>query len=141
MSKHTDRQVILSTLQKRISHWRRAYSGKESIPEEFLDAAIDLIESGQYSLNYICRKLHLSNTTLKKRLGSTESAICKPEPSSSSQFLELGLEQFFQQPQSTPIPCQVEIESPDGTRLKIQSALPGSLDLMELSRSLLRRQP
>jgi len=115
------RSKQIGHLQKRFDAWRKSHKPRTRIPDRLWDAAVQLAQ--QHSLHEAARALHLDYYALKKRLdaaGVKQGAV----PS----FIEL----------SPPVPeripeCVIELETRNGSKMRIQIKGMGVPDLNTLS--------
>jgi hypothetical protein len=93
--------------------WRSTRKKRDRIPERLWEAATDL--SSSYSTCQISKSLRLDFKELKRRIRDRSSRAAP------SEFVELNVERLFPASQ-----CAVEVRSPAGFELKMQSigALP-----------------
>ncbi len=114
----------LKEVQGKFQKWRKRKKGRSLIPEELWEAAVGL--SSNYSIHQISRELHLNYSDLKKRVeGSSEKADTPPA------FVELQMKD--RSPSSSH--CMVEMEKPDGARMKMYFQGETDFDLLELGKT------
>jgi hypothetical protein len=99
--------------------WRKNKKRRDPIPVALWQAALSL--TTQYSLNQVCRRLHLSYTTLKAH---AQSRPLVPVTFNSATFIELD-------PVRATAEWVIEIEKPSGERAIIR----GNCTVEELSRA------
>jgi hypothetical protein len=117
----------LESVRYQFEKWRETRkSTRESIPESLWAEAISLCN--QYSINQVSRVLHLSYTTLKKRIPGRKP-VTKKKKSSSPYFIELDCGDSF--PASE---CMIEMENAHGSKMRMSFKGRANLDLLELSR-------
>ena len=118
-------EQALAELAERFTHWRRHRAHRhERIPAPLWDQAVALTEvlpNGQ-----VAKALGLSATDLKNRRLAQPTQVPTPAPGSDPQFIEV-----------TPVGAagghgglsgpQVELERPDGWRMRIDGATAGEL--------------
>jgi hypothetical protein len=99
-----------SDLRTRLEEWRKTRPGRYSpIPEALWDAAVELARI--HGVGRMSRSLRLHYTSLKRRVLSVdESGTSEPT------FVELSL----REPETKPSECVVEMERPDGGRMKVR---------------------
>jgi hypothetical protein len=118
----------LESVGYQFEKWRETRkSPREPIPENLWVAAIRLCNN--YSINHVSRSLHLSYTTLKKRIQG-ERPIPKKKKLSSPSFIELDWQGHF--PTSE---CIIEMENAYGSKMRMSFKGQADLDLLELSRA------
>ncbi len=125
--------VVIATemqeLSRHIERWRRNRPHRMPMPEPLWALAANL--AGQYGVARIARFLHLDYYTLKERIRAQEPKEA-PASASGPTFIEL--------PHLSPSPvavseCNIELEHPRGSRMRIQvkgAALP---DVSALARA------
>ena len=118
-------EQALAELAERFTHWRRHRAHRhERIPAPLWDQAVVLSEvlpNGQ-----VARALGLSATDLKNRRLAQQTQVPPPAPGNAPQFIEV-----------TPVGAagelggfsgpQVELERPDGWRMRLCGATAGEL--------------
>ena len=118
----------LESVQYQFEKWRDTRKSlREPIPENLWAAAIRLCN--QYSINHVSRSLHLSYTTLKKKVQG-KKPVPKKKKSSSPTFVELDWQGNF--PSSE---CIIEMENAYGSKMRMSFKGQADLDLLELSRA------
>jgi len=99
--------------------WRRTRQTNDRIPESLWEAAADLCIS--YPVFRIAKALRLDYNKLKHRIQQRSSR------SVPSGFVELKVHPLF-----SSVPCVVEIRSPSGFEMKIQTEVSLNCQLPEL---------
>jgi len=118
-----DRQGrTLEEVQGLFETWRKERTHRRPIPEELWRAAISLTK--EYSLYQITKHLRLDFKELKRRMGGTHRG---DKGSTAVSFMELDV--------MAPAECIVEIERPDGIKMRISAKGRGSVDVIELGRA------
>jgi len=118
----------LESVQYQFEKWRGTRTSlREPIPENLWAAVIRLCN--QYSINHVSRSLHLSYTTLKKRIQGKKS-VSKKKKITSPTFVELDC-----QPHFTSSECIIEMENAHGSKMRMSFKGQADLDLLELSRA------
>jgi hypothetical protein len=102
--------------------WRKNKKRRDPIPAALWQAAVSL--TTQYSINQVCRRLHLSYNELKAR---TQGHPLVPVTFNSPAFIELD-------PVRVTTEWVIEIEKPSGERMKIR----GNCTMGELARAFWR---
>jgi hypothetical protein len=113
-----------------LNMWRRARKPGSCVPEAIWSRAVRL--AGVHGAARIARVLRLDYYGLRRRLGSS----VEQPPASDPAFVEFRA--------SVAVPgcdCQVELERPDGSRMRIQLRSPSLPDLAALSQSFWRGAP
>jgi hypothetical protein len=120
----SDKQI--DHLQKRFDVWRKFHKPGARIPDRLWDAAVKVAQ--QHSLHRTAKALHLDYYSLKKRLGA---AGVRQEPVPS--FIELH------PPEPEGIPeCVIELETQNGSKMRIHTKGMAAPDLNALSSSFWR---
>ena len=104
----SDFPAALSRVQRKIAQWRGGRRGRTRIPEELWRAAAELASA--HGINRIARALRLDYYSLQKRV-----AAMARSGSHAPEFVELL-------PGGLPAPrpeCLIEVEDPDGAKLRI----------------------
>ena len=122
---HSSADVALQQLAEQFSHWRQSrrtpYGPR--IPEALWTQAIRLVQV--LPLTRVARALHLKPHALKRRSGG--GAPPPPPPARELPFVEVSLGAH------RSAPAEVEIQRPDGTRLRItyRDTAPGLAALVQ----------
>jgi hypothetical protein len=124
---HTlEQQQHLQSVCEAFEQWRRTRQKKERIPESLWEAAVDL--SASYSAFRIAKTLRLDFKRLKYRI---HKHSCRSVP---CEFVEVKASPLF-----TAASCIVEIRSPSGFELKIQTDATLQSQLPDLISSFVSR--
>jgi hypothetical protein len=118
----------LTFVRKQFQIWRANRKKiNEPIPDELWKAAGSLVD--HYKISDITKTLHLKSNDFKKNIARLKSNI-----KNELEFVEL-----------TPIPihnsysqCNIEIEKPNGSKIKISINGMNSVDIVNISRTLWR---
>lgn len=119
-------QQDLQTVSDAFEQWRRARQKRDRIPEELWRAAVDL--SASYPTFRIARTLRLNYTQLKERIHE------RVGESMSSQFVEVKVPSLF-----SASPCVMELRSPSGFELKIETDAALQSELVHLISCFVRQ--
>lgn len=124
----------------RFDRWRRTCQGRSRIPETLWASAAKI--AGQCGLSRTARELRLDYYALKKRLESHTDLLSRRAPRDVSDreaasadsraattFVELP------SPLSVSRECVLEMESPDGAKMRVHLKGADTPDLTALSRS------
>jgi hypothetical protein len=111
-------QPPLEGVHELFDQWRKNKRRRDPIPAALWQATVSL--AAQYSINQICRRLHLSYNELKAR---AQGRPIVPVTLNSPAFIELD-------PVRVTIECVIEMERPSGERMRIK----GSCNVVELAR-------
>ena len=119
----------LERLRRRFESWRQVREKGTRIPEELWQAARE--EASRLGVNRVSRALRLNYNDLRKRLRSpVRSVVSEPEAPS---FIEMALHRDAAEGE-----CVVEVESPDGSRMKLRFRGKPAMDVVSWSRSFWR---
>jgi hypothetical protein len=113
--------------RRRFERWRRTRRGHSRIPERLWSSAVKLAEA--YGLSRTAQTLRLDYNALKKRLDSV-----KPHDPSGQDTATAFLEWVPPQRACSP-ECIVELEHPNGAKMRIHLKGGAGPDLAALSRS------
>ena len=128
MKTKTSPPLTLEAVAEHFEQWRSNKKKGERIPESLWFEAIGLISD--YPLSRVCRALHLCATDLKRH----QAAL-----SADKELAVSGAERFFveidrgivdQAIRPSARPVLMEMERPDGLRLRVQPA--NSADMLAL---------
>ena len=124
-------EPALADLAEQFGQWRQMRQAHEPIPPRLWSQAVALTALLPYS--QVAKRLRLSPTDLKKRClarpGMSPTAATPPAPA----FIEVTGVAFDAAPASPPV--LIEVERPDGARLRVQAA--ASLPLAPVLRAFL----
>jgi hypothetical protein len=109
----------MDAVRQAFEQWRNTRSGRERIPEELWQAAVDLSES--YTLCKISTELKLDYSRLRRRIQERS-----PEPP-LSRFIEVPMDRFLPSSQ-----CTVHLRSPAGFELTVHACAGYELQLPHL---------
>lgn len=120
----------LTEVRQQLRIWREAHGGRgRRLPEEIWDAAVQLAR--EQGPGVVTRALRLNPDSLSRRIAAGGQRRAIPR---RSVFVEVA-------PIAPGLPssgCRVELSAPDGSRVAIHLADPGSVDLVALAGGLLR---
>jgi hypothetical protein len=123
-------EQALAELAEQFTHWRQSRASRhERIPAPLWDQAVALsqvLPNGQ-----VAKALRLSATDLKNRRLAQQATVPSPAPEIDSPFIEVTPAGAGWR--AGPSTTQVELERPDGLRLRIRAGA-GSVELGELVR-------
>lgn len=124
-------EPTLAELADQFAQWRQTRQHHEPIPPRLWSQAVALTALLPYS--QVAKRLRLNRTALKKRClarpGMTSAELTPPTPA----FVEVTGAAFAAPPASPPV--LIEIERPDGARLRLHAA--ASLPLAAVLRAFL----
>jgi hypothetical protein len=113
-------QDELLDLQRRVATWRRTRRLRTRMPEALWNKAAVLARS--HGVNPIARALRLDYYSLKRR-------VCGPEEQQVQQFVEFTLESTKSSSSQSSL-CTVEMQRPDGGRMRVAAATPAALAVL-----------
>ena len=119
----------LEAVAEHFEQWRRNKKKGGRIPEKLWSEAIDLV--GDYGVSQVTRTLRLSGTDLNKRRGIITTGQRRRSQNTTAAFAEIEpavVEQAVGP--STSVAAWMELERPDGFRLRIQPS--GGADMLML---------
>lgn len=117
----------LAKTRGRFDQWRRTRKGRSPIPERLWNSAVKA--AAKYGLSKTAQALGVDYYGLKKRIEDASSR-CRSEQEAVATFLEVA----------APAPsglrqCTVELEDPDGSKMRIDVRSEELPDLTALSQS------
>ena len=128
MKKKNTPSLTLEVVTEHYERWRRNKKKGERIPEPLWVEAIELVSD--YPFSRVCRALHLCATDLKRHQAALsagkELAVARSERS----FVEIDPAVVDQAMRPGGTPVLMELERPDGLRLRMQPA--NSSDMLAL---------
>jgi hypothetical protein len=122
-------QPTLEEVQQLFEEWRRNKRRRDRIPAALWEAAVSL--SGQHSSNKISKLLRLNHTAVRDCIGAHKQG--EKSQGNAPAFIELAMS-----PSATVGECTIEMERPDGERMKI-CFKGSSIDAAELSKAFWMR--
>jgi len=125
MKAATDGKRTLEEVSRHIEQWRSGKKRGERIPQRIWDEALALVVTS--GISRVSRTLRLSYTELDKRRRGIAAAQPRQGPAEASAFVEIDgafLEQAAR-PEATA--AWLELERPDGLRLRIRPSHRGEL--------------
>lgn len=119
-------QPTLEEVQQLFEEWRRNKKRRDRIPEALWKVVVSL--SGDLSVHQISKLLHLNHTAVRDRVRAHKQGDGIQR--NGSAFIELGMS-------SLPAAgeCTVEMERPNGMKMKISIKGGGGFDIVELGRA------
>jgi hypothetical protein len=110
--------LTLQEVAEHFEQWRRGKHKGERIPEQLWQEAVGLV--GSYGVSRVARTLRLGGRDLNKRRGVTTTGQPRQGPSSKTTFVEIDPVADGQAPGPKASALWMELERPDGLRLRIQ---------------------
>ena len=118
MNARGEATLTLDAVAKHFAHWRRKKNNGERIPEELWNEALALL--GTYGISSVSRTLRLSYTELDKRRKVIEAGHSRQESGDDTAFVEIDRALVEQAPGPDATGAWMELERPDGLRLRIR---------------------
>jgi len=123
--------LTLEAVAEHFVQWRSVKKKGERIPEHLWNEAVGLV--GPYGVSQVTRTLHLSGRDLNKRWGLIGTGRRRRAPDGARAFVELDRTLVAQALGPNARAPWMELERPDGLRLRIQGA-----DLLALVERFMR---
>ena len=119
MKKSIGATLTLKAVAEHFKQWRSVKKKGERIPDHLWSKAVGLV--GAYGISQVTRTLRLSGTDLNKRRGIIGTGQRRRDPGGGKTFVEIDRTLVDQAmgPEATAV--WMELERPDGQRLRIQS--------------------
>jgi hypothetical protein len=111
--------LTLKEVAEHFKQWRRVKKKGERIPDRLWSEAVGLI--GAYGLSQVTGTLHLSGTDLNKRRGINGTGRRRRGSGGETAFVEIDRTLVDQAMGPEASAVWMELERPDGLRLRIQS--------------------
>ena len=128
MKTMTKSPLALEAVAEHFERWRTNKKKGERIPQHLWIEAIGLVSD--YTISQVCRALHLCATDLKRHQAAL-SADKEPAVSGAERsFVEIDPAVVDQAIRPSARPVLMEMERPDGLRLRIQPT--NSADMLAL---------
>ena len=118
MKKKNTPSLTLEVVTEHFERWRRNKKKGERIPESLWFEAIELVSD--YPFSRVCRALHLCATDLKRHQAALSADKELTVSGSERSFVEIDPAVVDQAMRSGGTPVLIELERPDGLRLRIQ---------------------
>ncbi len=120
--------LTLEEVAEHFEQWRRSKKKGKRIPEHLWSEAIGLVDT--YGVSQVTRTLRLSGTDLNKRRGIAATDQRRQGPVGETAFVEVDRVLVGQAPGPEATAVWMELERPDGLRLRIQPS--GGADMLAL---------
>jgi len=124
----TNPPLALLEVVEHFQRWRSSKQKGERIPERLWIEAIGLVP--EYTISQVCRALHLCATDLKRHQSELSSGKEVAAACSDHSFVEIDRAIVDQTIKPSVSPGLMEIERPDGLRLRINPT--NSADMLVL---------
>ncbi len=118
MNARIEATLTLDEVAKHFEQWRRGKNKGERIPEQLWSEALGLV--GTCGISRVTRTLRLSYKELDKRRGIIEAGQRGQGPGGETAFVEVDRTLVNQAPGPEATAVWVELERPDGLRLRIR---------------------
>jgi hypothetical protein len=118
MNARIDPTLTLEEVAKHVEQWRGHKKKGERIPQQLWNEALGLV--GDYGISQVSRTLRLSYTELNKRLKIIEAEQRRQAPGAETAFVEIDRALVDQAPEPGAGAVWMELERPDGLRLRIR---------------------
>ena len=128
MKKKNTPSLTLEVVTEHYERWRRNKKKGERIPEPLWVEAIELVSD--YPFSRVCRALHLCATDLKRHQAALSAGKELTVSGSERPFVEIDPAVVDQAMRPGGMPVLMELERPDGLRLRMQPA--NSSDMLAL---------
>mgnify|MGYP001829253067 CR=1 FL=1 len=125
MNARSEATLTLEAVAKHFAHWRRNKTNGERIPEELWNQALTLL--GSYGISQVSRTLRLSYTELDKRRKVIEAGLSRQGSGDDTAFVEIDRALIEQAPGPDATAVWMELERPDGLRLRIRPSQRGDM--------------
>ena len=125
MNARSEATLTLEAVAKHFAHWRRKKTNGERIPEELWNQALTLLET--YGISQVSRTLRLSYTELDKRRKVIEAGRSRQGSGDDTAFVEIDRALIEQAPGPDATAVWMELERPDGLRLRIRPSHRGDM--------------
>ena len=110
--------LTLEEVAEHFAQWRRRKQKGDRIPEPLWSEALGLL--GTYGVSQVTRTLRLSGTDLNKRRGQIGAGQRRQEAGRETAFVEIDPLVMDQAPGPEASAVWMELERPDGLRLRIR---------------------
>jgi hypothetical protein len=117
--------LTLQEVAEHFERWRRGKQQGDRIPEQLWQEAVSLVDS--YGVSQVSRTLRLGGRDLNKRRGITTAGRHRRGASNKTAFVEIDPVVSGQAPEPTGSALWMELERPDGLRLRIRPSHRGDL--------------
>jgi len=128
MKKSIGATLTLKEVAGHFKQWRSVKKKGERIPDHLWSEAVILV--GAYGVSQVTRTLRLNGTDLNKRRGIIGTGQRRRGPDAGTTFVEIDRTRVDQALRPEATAAWMELERPDGLRLRIQS--PQGADMLAL---------
>ena len=118
MKTSIESSLTLSEVAEHFQQWRNIKQPGERIPDQLWREAISLV--GANGVTQITRTLRLSGTDFNKRRRLIEAGQSQPDATGETAFVEIKPQRMDRAQEPTAAAMWLELERPDGLRLRIQ---------------------
>ncbi len=120
--------LTLEEVAAHFAQWRKHKKNGERIPEPLWNEAVSLVDT--YGVSQVTRTLRLGGRDLNKRRGMIGAGQRRQASGGKTSFVEIDPVVLDQTPEPQPSAVWMELERPDGLRLRIRPS--GGVDLLTL---------
>ena len=120
MKARTEYRLTLEEVAEHFAEWRSQKKKGERIPARLWSEAIELLSD--YPISLVTRTLHLCATDLKRHQAALPGIGDQGVHRCEMSFVEVDREAVDRAMRPSSLPVWMEMERPDGLRLRIQPA-------------------
>ncbi len=120
--------LTLEEVAAHFERWRKHKKNGERIPEPLWKEAVSLVDT--YGVSQVTRTLRLGGRDLNKRRGMIQASRTAQPSGGETSFVEIDPGVLDQTSEPQPSAVWMELERPDGLRLRIRPS--GGVDLLKL---------
>jgi hypothetical protein len=125
MNAATDGELTLEEVSRHVEQWRSRKKRGERVPQRIWSEALALV--GTHGISRVSRTLRLSYTELDKRRRAMEAEQRRKPAREGTAFVEIDRALVDQVPGSEASAAWLELERPDGLRLRIRPSHRGDM--------------
>jgi len=125
MNASMETSLTLQEVAEHFEQWRRGKQKGERIPEQLWQEAVSLVDT--YGVSQVARTLRLGGRDLNKRRGISTAGQHRHGPRDKTTFVEIDPVAGSQAPGPKGSALWMELERPDGLRLRIQPTHGGDM--------------
>jgi transposase-like protein len=129
----------LEELRKNFEEFRGKYPTRTRFPEELWRAAAEMAK--RRGVNPVCRSLRLAANSLKKWMGEAQAAQTgsKHATGKSGAIAPPAFMELIAPASAGPTNCTLEVEAPQGGKLRLEWRAVSATELAELIRAFVSR--
>ena len=125
MNAARDGKLTLEAVSRHVEQWRSGRKRGERIPQRIWEEALALV--GTYGISRVSRGLRLSYTELQNRRRRIAATQPRQGPAEETAFVEIDGALLEQAARGEATATWLELERPDGLRLRIRPSHRGEL--------------